>query len=202
MSATVGVIGVGGAGGRVVSQAAPHVAGGAHVAAINTDARELDLAAVPVKLQIGAGRTGGLGAGYMNGGFEDLSNTPGSGFKTAPPASMLNGWGWTWTAAARCEAELAAFAVTHDAEHGVRATRAFEWFLGRNHLERPLYNFATGGCSDGLGIEALNQNEGAESTLVFHRAALVLDAAPSYAASGGLAGDTARAQDGRALRDP
>ena len=49
--------------------------------------------------------TGGLGAGYMNGGFEDLSNTPGSGFKTAPPASMLNGWGWTWTAAARWDIE-------------------------------------------------------------------------------------------------
>ncbi len=80
-------------------------------------------------------------------------------------------------AAALVEAELAAFAVTSEAEHGIRATRAFEWFLGRNHLERPLYNFATGGCSDGLGNEALNQNEGAESTLVFHRAALVLDAA-------------------------
>ena len=35
-----------------------------------------------------------------------------------------------------------------------RARRAFEWFLGRNRLERPLYDFATGGCSDGLGDEA------------------------------------------------
>ena len=41
----------------------------------------------------------------------------------------------------------------------------------------PLYDFATGGCSDGLGSEALNENEGAESTLAFHRAALLLDAA-------------------------
>jgi len=80
-------------------------------------------------------------------------------------------------AAALVEAELAAFAVTREAEHGIRATRAFEWFLGRNHLQRPLYNFATGGCSDGLGGEALNQNEGAESTLVLHRAALLLDSA-------------------------
>ena len=31
--------------------------------------------------------------------------------------------------------------------------------------------------SDGLGAEVLNQNEGAESTLALHRAALVLDAA-------------------------
>ena len=58
----------------------------------------------------------------------------------------------------------------------MRARRAFEWFLGRNHLQRPLYDFATGGCSDGLGSEALNANEGAESTLAFHRAALLLDA--------------------------
>jgi glycosyltransferase involved in cell wall biosynthesis len=85
-------------------------------------------------------------------------------------------------AAALVEAELAAFAITGVAEHGVRATRAFEWFLGRNGLQRPLYDFATGGCSDGLGSEALNQNEGAESTLVFHRAALLLDAAGVRAA--------------------
>jgi glycosyltransferase involved in cell wall biosynthesis len=80
-------------------------------------------------------------------------------------------------AAALVEAELAAFAVTHEGEHGARAIRAFEWFLGRNRLQRPLYDFATGGCSDGLGVETLNQNEGAESTLAFHRAALLLDAA-------------------------
>jgi glycosyltransferase involved in cell wall biosynthesis len=85
-------------------------------------------------------------------------------------------------AAALVEAELVAFAVTHRTEHGVRARRSFEWFLGRNRLNRPLYDFATGGCSDGLGTEALNLNEGAESTLVFHRAALVLDAAGVRAA--------------------
>ncbi len=75
------------------------------------------------------------------------------------------------------EAELVAFDVTKSREHGARATRAFEWFLGLNRLDRPLYDFATGGCSDGLGVDALNQNEGAESTLAFHRALLLLDAA-------------------------
>ena len=54
---------------------------------------------------------------------------------------------------------------------------AFDWFLGRNHLRRPLYDFATGGCCDGLGSEAVNANEGAESTLAFHRAHLAIDAA-------------------------
>jgi glycosyltransferase involved in cell wall biosynthesis len=87
-------------------------------------------------------------------------------------------------AAALVEAELAAYALTRDSEHGVRATHAFEWFLGRNSLHRPLYDFATGGCSDGLGSETLNQNEGAESTLALHRAALLLDAAGIRASAG------------------
>jgi hypothetical protein len=80
-------------------------------------------------------------------------------------------------AAALVEAELSAFTVTRSAEHGARAIRAFEWFLGRNRLQRPLYDFATGGCSDGLGSDDLNDNQGAESTLAFHHAALLLDAA-------------------------
>jgi glycosyltransferase involved in cell wall biosynthesis len=80
-------------------------------------------------------------------------------------------------ASAFVEAELAAFAVSGAPDHGVRAQRAHDWFLGRNRLHRPLYDFATGGCSDGLGAETTNDNEGAESTLAFHRAALLLDAA-------------------------
>ena len=80
-------------------------------------------------------------------------------------------------AAAFVEAELAAFEITGDRIHGVRAHLAFDWFLGRNHLNRPLYDFATGGCCDGLGQDEVNRNEGAESTLAFHRAAQLLDAA-------------------------
>lgn len=80
-------------------------------------------------------------------------------------------------ACAFVEAELAAFAVTGEVEHAVRAERAFDWFLGRNRLRRPLYDFATGGCCDGLGDDDANGNEGAESTLSFHRAALLLDTA-------------------------
>lgn len=80
-------------------------------------------------------------------------------------------------ASALVEAELAAFGVTREPEHGERAQRAFDWFLGRNRLGRPLYDFATGGCSDGLGETHANDNEGAESTLAFHRTWLMLDAA-------------------------
>jgi hypothetical protein len=80
-------------------------------------------------------------------------------------------------ACAFVEAELAAFSVTGESEHGARAQRAFDWFLGRNRLDRPLYDFATGGCCDGLGERDVNANQGAESTLAFHRAELVIDAA-------------------------
>ena len=86
-------------------------------------------------------------------------------------------------ATAFVEAELAALAVTGEPDHGSRARNAFDWFLGRNRLDRPLYDFATGGCSDGLGTTDLNANEGAESTLAFHRAQLLLDAAALPAAA-------------------
>jgi glycosyltransferase involved in cell wall biosynthesis len=80
-------------------------------------------------------------------------------------------------ASAFVAAELAAFSVTGDPEHAKRAQRSFDWFLGRNRLHRPLYDFATGGCCDGLGEETANENQGAESTLAVHGAALLLDAA-------------------------
>jgi len=50
------------------------------------------------------------------------------------------------------------------AEH---ACRAFDWFLGQNHLQRPVYDAASGGCRDGLHADRPNENQGAESTLCF-----------------------------------
>jgi glycosyltransferase involved in cell wall biosynthesis len=80
-------------------------------------------------------------------------------------------------ASALVDAELSAFAINGDPLHGSRAKCAFDWFIGRNRLRRPLYDFATGGCCDGLGHEDVNANEGAESTLAFHRALLAVEAA-------------------------
>lgn len=45
------------------------------------------------------------------------------------------------------------------------ARRCLNWFLGYNDLHVPLYDFKTGGCSDGLQPHGTNANEGAESTL-------------------------------------
>ena len=80
-------------------------------------------------------------------------------------------------AAALVEAEVEAYLATGDDACGRHALRAFEWFLGRNRLQRSVYDFATGGCHDGLGEEDLNRNEGAESTLAYLQALLALDAA-------------------------
>ncbi|WP_157591900.1 glycosyltransferase [Solirubrobacter soli] len=80
-------------------------------------------------------------------------------------------------AAALVEAEVEAFVVTGDPACGRDAVRAFEWFLGRNRLRLSVYDFATGGCHDGLGATAVNGNEGAESTLAYLQALHALDAA-------------------------
>lgn len=45
--------------------------------------------------------------------------------------------------------------------------KAFEWFLGRNDLHIPLYDFLTKGCNDGLMRDGVNINQGAESILSF-----------------------------------
>ncbi|MBM9475214.1 glycosyltransferase family 4 protein [Nakamurella flavida] len=78
-------------------------------------------------------------------------------------------------ASALAEAFADARRVTGDEAHGVLAVRSLEWFYGRNRLGVPVYDFATGGCHDGLGDEALNDNEGAESTLAFLQALLELE---------------------------
>lgn len=61
-----------------------------------------------------------------------------------------------------------AFRATQDSMWRREAKRAFEWFLGRNDLGLPLYDSSTGGCSDGLHADRVNENQGAESTLAFH----------------------------------
>ena len=58
--------------------------------------------------------------------------------------------------------------ATQDPMWAREAKRAFEWFLGRNDLGLPLYDFTTGGCGDGLHHDRVNENQGAESTLAFH----------------------------------
>jgi len=67
---------------------------------------------------------------------------------------------------------LEAFRVTKDLKWYDHATQAFEWFFGRNALGVSMYDKVTGGCRDGLHIDRLNENQGAESTLSFIQALL------------------------------
>lgn len=52
------------------------------------------------------------------------------------------------------------------------AHRVFQWFMGKNDLQAPLYDPTTGGCKDGLHPDRVNENQGAESTLSFLMALL------------------------------
>jgi glycosyltransferase involved in cell wall biosynthesis len=74
-----------------------------------------------------------------------------------------------------------AFRATRDPWWSREAKRAFEWFLGRNDLGLPLYDFGGGGCSDGLHADRVNENQGAESTLAFHLALAEMHAAELWA---------------------
>ncbi|HEY5377209.1 MAG TPA: glycosyltransferase family 4 protein [Polyangiaceae bacterium] len=56
------------------------------------------------------------------------------------------------------------------------ARRAFGWFLGQNDLDTSVYNPDSGGCRDGLHVDRVNLNEGAESTLAFLGALIEIQA--------------------------
>jgi hypothetical protein len=70
-------------------------------------------------------------------------------------------------AQATVSACIEAYHATNDLFWVAEARRAFEWFLGRNDLGLALYDPGTGGCRDGLHVDRLSQNQGAESTLAF-----------------------------------
>jgi len=52
---------------------------------------------------------------------------------------------------------------------------AFNWFLGKNHLNQIMYNPVSGGGYDGLEKENVNLNQGAESTVCFLTARLLME---------------------------
>jgi glycosyltransferase involved in cell wall biosynthesis len=52
---------------------------------------------------------------------------------------------------------------------------AFNWFLGQNHLGQIMYNPVSGGGYDGLEKENVNLNQGAESTVCYLTARLLME---------------------------
>jgi hypothetical protein len=70
-------------------------------------------------------------------------------------------------AQAMVSACLEAYSATSDLWWYEQAQRAFDWFIGWNDLGLELYSPKTGGCRDGLHVDRVNRNQGAESTLAF-----------------------------------
>jgi glycosyltransferase involved in cell wall biosynthesis len=70
-------------------------------------------------------------------------------------------------AQAMVSACLEAYRATGDVWWYEQAQRAFDWFIGWNDLGLELYSPETGGCGDGLHVDRVNGNQGAESTLAF-----------------------------------
>jgi hypothetical protein len=77
-------------------------------------------------------------------------------------------------AQATVSACLEAHRITGDKNWHKEARRAFDWFLGRNDLNLPIYDPTTGGCRDGLHADRPNENQGAESSQAFLQAGLEL----------------------------
>jgi glycosyltransferase involved in cell wall biosynthesis len=72
------------------------------------------------------------------------------------------------------EAYVTAYEITKQEDYRQWALTAFEWFLGRNRLGIPLYDFSRAACYDGLDSHGINVNQGAESIICFLLALLNL----------------------------
>jgi len=72
---------------------------------------------------------------------------------------------------------LSAYNSTKNKDYYTKAVLAFNWFLGKNHLKQTIYDEKTGGCYDGLSKNYINLNEGAESTVSYLIARLMLEEA-------------------------
>src|SRR3989344_766353 len=78
-------------------------------------------------------------------------------------------------ASSMVRAYVTAYNITGDKGYYEKAILAFNWFLGKNHLKQMMYDETTGGCFDGLGRHTVNLNQGAESTISYLIARLMLE---------------------------
>jgi hypothetical protein len=62
---------------------------------------------------------------------------------------------------------LDAHRLTGNARFLEDARHAFQWFVGQNPRGAQVFDSRTGGCRDGIHVDRMNENQGAESTLSF-----------------------------------
>jgi glycosyltransferase involved in cell wall biosynthesis len=67
------------------------------------------------------------------------------------------------------------YKVFGEEEYAIKLKQAFDWFLGKNHLKQIVYNPVTAGCYDGIEEKYINLNQGAESTVSYLMARLVME---------------------------
>jgi len=67
------------------------------------------------------------------------------------------------------------YQVTGNVKYKDQLEVAFNWFLGNNHLKQIMYNPENGASYDGLEDKTVNINQGAESTLCFFKAQLIME---------------------------
>ena len=72
------------------------------------------------------------------------------------------------------QAYVTAYRIAGEIRYLNLAQLAFEWFLGRNRCEAPLYDFRTGACADGLDPQGVSKNQGAESVICYLLALLAV----------------------------
>ena len=60
-----------------------------------------------------------------------------------------------------------AYLISKDKTFLKKMLTSYMWFLGENDLNKPLYDFQTCGCSDGIESCGINRNQGAESIIVY-----------------------------------
>jgi hypothetical protein len=94
---------------------------------------------------------------------DHLSVTPAGGWSLGDPRPGFDQQPIEVSALA--EACWRAYAITGDGVWLTSIERAVAWFAGANDLGLALYDPTSGGGSDGLHADRINENQGAESTL-------------------------------------
>ena len=72
------------------------------------------------------------------------------------------------------EAAVLSYVITGEEKYLESAKAAFEWYHGRNTKNVVLINSKTGKCYDGITPDGLNRNQGAEATISYYLAHLIL----------------------------
>jgi glycosyltransferase involved in cell wall biosynthesis len=73
------------------------------------------------------------------------------------------------------------YEVTKNSKYKNQMNLAYSWFLGNNHLSQIIYNSVNGASYDGLEESNVNINQGAESTLCFFKAQLIMSKYDNFA---------------------